>query len=186
MSIEEVNKFFTENMNWLKRISSSNIYLNGSINKSHTELISLLYLHIVKNIDSIKNEDELLDWCGKYIIQNSYWTNSEFNKICGINNKVNLYDNLNGFDKASEEDNVPLLEIELENKWKIIDKFIMSLSEKWERRYAQVYFNYIKDGKRPTVRALKEHFKIGHAPSHNIKKEFESKLREFLKTNVVK
>lgn len=190
MSVDDINCFFENNYNWLKKISQSNIYLNKSKNVDADELISLMYLHLIKNKEDLKGEDDILDYCGRYSIQNAYWKNSEFNKIASVNNKVTIIGTPSDFDPNAlvvEEGDVILRERDLEEKWSIIDNFIMTLTEKWERRYATVYFSYIKDGKRPSVRALKNHFNIGHAPSHKIKKEFESKLNEYLKTrNVVK
>lgn len=181
MSNNQINKFFEENYTWLKKITTANIYANNSRNKDVDECISLMYMHVIKHQDKITSEDILIDFCGKFSIQNTYWNNSEFNKIARVNNKVTTIEDYANFDIEDKKDDIHSNEEILDERWKLIDSFIQGLQEKWEKRYATVYFNYIREGIRPSVRTLNKHFGIGHVPSQKIKKEFETKLNLWLK-----
>ena len=180
MSNNQINKFFEENYTWLKKITTANVYANNSRNKDVDECISLMYMHVIKHQHKITNEDILIDYCGKYSIQNTYWNNSEYNKIAQVNNKVTTIEDYTNFDVEDVEGDIFNKEEQMEERWKLIDLFIQQLPEKWERRYATVYFNYIRQGIRPSVRTLNKHFGIGHVPSQKIKKEFETKLNLWL------
>jgi hypothetical protein len=176
----DIDKFFNENYNWLKSITQSNIYKYNSFNKNVDECITLMYLHLLKNKDKIKTEDDILDFCGQYSIKNTYWANSEFNKISKSNSKLSLVDDWCGYDR--EIIDVANIEEWYDEKYNYINEFIKTISEPWEKVYAIVYFNFVKKGIKPSVRKLKEHFNIGHGPSQKIKKEFEMKLSNWLKT----
>ena len=183
MTKSKIDKFFSENYNWLKKITKGNVYLYNSLNKDVDECVSLMYIHVLEKADNIEDEDQLIDYCGNFSIKATYWTNSAFNKINNHNTKtIQTESFLFMDDEYKEYDNTN--DILYDERNKLITEFIEQLPEKWERRYATVYFNYIKQGIKPSVRTLKKHFGIGHTPSQKLKKEFELKFKEFINNRI--
>jgi hypothetical protein len=181
MSHQQINKFFEENYSWLKKITKGNIYLYNSLNKDVDECISLMYMHVIERADKIADEDKLIDFCGNFSIKAAFWANSKFNKIASHNSATFSTDCFLFTDGEYEEydDSDDIRYDEMNEQ---IAKFIEQLEERWERIYATVYFNYVKQGIKPSVRTLKKHFGIGHTPSQKLKKEFELKFQDWLNT----
>ena len=174
MSIEEINKKFTDIIPLLKPIIKGMSYKYRK--KIETDVaISEAYLYIVEKQSLCHNEDIMQRIVINFIKQAIIWTTSELNKMESVNNNIENY--ITDQIDDTNIDNKIELELWYSDKLCILEMYKAQETNKAKLVIFDLYFN---KGITKGIK-LSKHLKINNDYACRYIRELKTDLREFEK-----
>lgn len=181
MTKKQIDKYLTDNYNWLIKIAKSHIYKN---NRRFTpeELVTNLYEYLLKKKCDISDK-EIEIYSSRFIVTQCAWNNSETNKQTFLERHTQgkVIDASIPDKEFTSNDLEQKIEIEkwYNEKQSLIHCYRKTIKEKHEQIFFDTYFSKLKKGERVTVRAIAKHFSISSTPTYHLIKEMHNNLKEF-------
>lgn len=128
MTKKEIDDYFVNILQMLEKITEGIKYKQKKYHLTKDLVINEAYLHVIKNIDSIKNEKDIEKMAVQFIKMNIGWTNSQINKQERVNN--NYQETTEDDDNDFSKDKPITKTIEIEDDYDI--ELLQKLEiEKW-------------------------------------------------------
>lgn len=175
---QQIDDYFNENYKYLSlSIKKTKIKYQQSTDWDCAELLSATYIHLIDNVDKMKEEKHIESFFMRYMTNQIVWNNSAINQLykdCRMITQDEM--RFDVIDDESEMDHKLFLEKEYNKKKAILFDFYSQLPTKQEKILFEVIFHKgIK-----TVKALSIHFGINRNYIQIMKKKLMDDLKEFI------
>lgn len=173
----DIDSFFTKNhSSLLLAIKKTKIKYKQATEWECEELLSATYLHLIDNMDKMKEEKHIESFFMRYMSNQIKWSNSKINQMYEDNRQIPFNYEFDVIDDESDFNHKIILEKDYNNKKAILFDFYSQLPTKQEKILFEVIF---KKGIK-TVKALSLHFGINKNYVQNMKKKLFDDLKVYI------